>query len=86
MFKSFDERLNLNFVSNSEPLADLVELARSSHLIISNSTFSWWGAWIASKIHNSKVIYPRPWFADPLDPELPIFVKSWKSLNRIYST
>jgi hypothetical protein len=29
--------------------------------IISNSTFGWWGAWLAD---SSTVCYPDPWFGD----------------------
>ena len=76
----------IEYISNETAIQDLTELARSTHVIMSNSTFSWWGAWIANKVHNAKVIYPRPWMADSSDPELPIFVKSWTSLKRKYET
>lgn len=76
----------LEFVSNPSAIEDLNVLARSSHLIISNSTFSWWGAWIAFKVHNSKVIFPRPWFANKSDPDLPIYVNDWFSIKREFET
>ena len=76
----------IKYISNKTAIEDLKELAQSSHIVISNSTFSWWGAWIAFKIHNSKIIYPRPWFANPSDPDLPIFVKNWTAIVRDYAT
>lgn len=42
------------------PYVDLCLLSLCSHHIICNSTFSWWGAWLA----NSKnVIAPKHWFS-----------------------
>ena len=73
---------NMNITSSLNPIDDLTEICRSSHVVITNSTFSWWGGWIANKVHNSKVIYPRPWFADNADPELPIYVSDWTGLRR----
>jgi glycosyltransferase involved in cell wall biosynthesis len=42
--------------------ADTLELMRHMEgFVISNSTFSWWGARLAY-LDNSRVIYPSPWF------------------------
>ena len=77
---------SIEYVSSPTAIQDLVELSRSSHVIMSNSTFSWWGAWIANKTHGSQIIYPRPWLADATDPEIPIYVDNWTSIKRKYET
>lgn len=77
---------SIEYLSSPTAIQDLVELSRSSHVIMSNSTFSWWGAWIANKTHGSQIIYPRPWLADESDPDLPIYVTSWISIKRKYET
>jgi len=82
--ESFKTNLTFEYLSSENPLADLRAISRSSHVITSNSTFSWWGAWLAHKSHYAKVIYPRPWFADESDPDLPIYVPEWIPNNRGY--
>ena len=52
-------RLASTVISSSSALKDLRILTESSSLIISNSTFSWWGAYLSS----AKVIAPAKWFA-----------------------
>jgi len=44
--------------------ADTLELMRHMQgFVISNSTFSWWGARLAY-VNDPKVVYPTPWFKD----------------------
>lgn len=38
---------------------DLFAMMECSHHVISNSTFSWWGAFLSN---NTDVVYPKPWF------------------------
>jgi hypothetical protein len=56
----------------SAPWHDLVLLSSCRHHIIANSSFSWWGAWLAEH-PGQQVIAPAKWFADgrpsPIAPE-----------------
>jgi hypothetical protein len=47
-----------------EPHADLHLLTQCNHHIISNSSFSWWGAWLSPQA-GKIVVAPRRWFRDP---------------------
>ena len=41
------------------PYHDLYMMSQCSDFIIANSTFSWWGAWLANC---GRVIAPKKWF------------------------
>ncbi len=52
---------NFFFVENSTPLIDFYIQTQCSSNIISNSSFSWWGAWLNPN-PQKKVIAPSMWY------------------------
>lgn len=44
---------------------ELLCLASARRLIIANSTFSWWAAWIATQRGDAHVVMPERWYEDP---------------------
>ena len=50
------------FVEGNSAAEDLVLISKCQHHIIANSTFSWWGAWLAA-FPEKKIIAPQQWFA-----------------------
>lgn len=48
------------FANNFEQVNDLCLMSLCNDFIIANSSYSWWGAWLSSKI-NKKIICPYPW-------------------------
>lgn len=51
------------------PVLDWVDLGlqeRCDLHIISNSTYSWWGAWLGNKNPQRDVLYPSRWYGDEL--------------------
>ena len=48
-----------DLVSNNSNLYDLCLMTMCDKHIIGNSSFGWWGAWLAN---SSVVCYPNPWF------------------------
>lgn len=50
---------NCTFFSSGTAYIDLIGMSRCSALIIGNSTFSWWAAYLSGSEH---VVYPDKWF------------------------
>lgn len=55
---------------------DLYLMTLCRHHIISNSTFGFWGAYLAAGEGGTN-IYPKRWFAEPSWADPPIFPSSW---------
>ncbi|WP_343673257.1 alpha-1,2-fucosyltransferase [Chitinophaga sp.] len=49
------------FVEGERDITDLFLMSRCQHHILSNSSFSWWGAWL-NKSAPKRVICPEHWF------------------------
>ena len=63
LLSGLDTRLgcSVSIADGVSEMADLHCLATSSHVVISNSSFSWWGGYFASK-KGATVVAPSPWF------------------------
>ena len=51
------------FSDGTNDLVDLCLMSLADHNIISNSSFSWWGAYL-NQNQNKKIITPSNWFKD----------------------
>ena len=76
---------SLIFVDNNNPSPeDMRLLYNCNHFIMSNSTFSWWGAFLGNYLQK-KVIVPLYWDVKDLTTESPLIAKNWiKVDNRKY--
>ena len=58
---------------------DMMLMSRCRHHIISNSTFSWWGAWLGT--HGGKiVICPDHWYAND-GGNVPLYPDNWIKIS-----
>ena len=58
---------NIVFVEGNKDYEDLFMMSYCDHNIISNSSFSWWSAWLNFNPHKM-VIAPKNWFG-PMGPK-----------------
>ena len=62
--KQFSDQKDFIFVDNINSHIEEFDLMKHcNHFIISNSTFSWWAAWL-SENKDKKIIAPKIWFKD----------------------
>ena len=66
------------FVSNSDNIHDMCLMSMCEYNIIANSTFSWWGAWIAG---HDRVIAPKLWFGPDGEDASDLYVGRWEYLD-----
>ena len=73
---------NAKLVSNkmNADYIDMQLISLCSHQIISNSTFSWWAAWL-NKNKNKKVIAPNKWYLHSENNIDDLIPNSWKLFN-----
>lgn len=73
---------DLEFVDANGPGRDCEDLrlmSRCRHHVIANSTFSWWGAWLAQ--HPAQVVIaPRSWFAARTHDPRDVYADGWLKL------
>ncbi len=69
-------------VSSTVPSAAVTDLHLMSlcrHHVIANSSFGWWGAWLADR-SGQTVIHPKRWFSDPSINTRDLVPTSWLGL------
>lgn len=68
-----DERFMIS--RNNSSGTDLYIQSKCKYHVIANSSFSWWGAWLAD---SKKVIAPKLWFGYPLEHDTKdLYCKGW---------
>lgn len=58
---------------------DLAEMSRCDHFVISNSSFSWWAAYLGQR-NGTKVVAPAHWFRGRRTADLRICPPEWQLL------
>lgn len=66
--------IDCQYINNS-PISDFYLLTKADYLIMANSTFSWWGAWLSK----AKTVAPINWYANTFRdcPTTDLYCKEW---------
>ena len=83
---SIAEACNINYSivdtnRNLSPLETLMLMSNSNKMLISNSTFAWWAAFISN---SSNVYAPSKWFKGLEDPRL-LYPPNWNQVESIWN-
>lgn len=75
-----EDKIHCVVSPTADPLRDLHLMSLASHQIISNSTYSWWAAWLGKKA-GQEVLVPNRWYRDasiaPIGEKL---VPGWRTV------
>ena len=73
-------RSNTHFIENNTDVIDLYLMSLCNNNIITNSTFSWWGAWL-NQNKNKKIIAPHKWFGPAVNHNTKNLIpESWNKI------
>ena len=60
---------NVIFIENEKDYIEIFLQSKCTHNIISNSSFSWWGAYLNQNL-NRKIVAPKKWFNDNMKNDI----------------
>ena len=68
---------NIQYIDSKNPYIDMYLMTQCEGHIIANSSFSWWGAWLAK--NSKKIIAPSKWFGPQINKDTrDVYCKNWK--------
>lgn len=72
--------IKFKFIDSGNAVSDFQLMRQCNHFIISNSTFSWWAAYLADR-PNKQVVCPKNWIHEVDFESMDFFPASWHLIN-----
>lgn len=69
-------------IISSTPIRDLSILSSCKGIVASNSSYSWWAAYLGATLRGAKVVWPKPFLALPSIYDESLKVPNWKTIQR----
>jgi hypothetical protein len=60
LWREFNDVIFIESHQNVRPIEPMLLMSLADRLVVANSSFSWWSAWIGKK-EGQRVVCPRPW-------------------------
>jgi len=80
--KRLGTKFTVATTASSSSLTDLLILSTCSAIVTSNSSLSWWSAFIGWRMRNSKIYVPTPWLAQQHINDDQRLHESWIRIRR----
>ena len=75
-------KLKLNYLRGTSEIEDLSLISHSRGIVMSCSSFSWWGARLASINSSTQVVAPTNWLRNPSNFDSHMNYVNWKLLSK----
>ena len=75
-------KLKLNYLRGTSEIEDLSLISHSRGIVMSCSSFSWWGARLASINSSTQVVAPSNWLRNPSNFDSHMNYVNWKLLSK----
>jgi len=72
----------VEFVAGHSEIDDLSVLAKSRGVVMSCSSFSWWGSWFASLREPANVVVPVPWLKEKSAVDSRMNYPAWQEISK----
>lgn len=72
----FSQKMHFVSQPSIKDFEEIILMTHAKHLIISNSTFGWWGAWL-NQNPGKIIVAPKQWFKNPKLKQEDIVPSSW---------
>lgn len=82
LLQSNELKQKLNFIRGNNELDDLAVITHSRGIVMSCSSFSWWGARLASINPSTRVVSPRTWLRRASEFDLYMNYPKWQLMSK----